>query len=124
MDTISNVCRKWSTQLRKFVSARDLLHQECSDKFKQTIESDARALMRSIVVGKGKIMSFEDIEEARAKREKKEIAQARRRGRKGKTSTSGPALGRGKQTRAEELKEADCEIDALGLRSYCSVFSV
>jgi len=97
----------------KFVSARDLLHQECSDKFKQTIESDARASMRSIVVGKGKIMSFEDIEEARAKREKKEIAQARRRGRKGKTSTSGPAPGRGKQTRAEELEEADCEIDAL-----------
>lgn len=92
----------------KSVSARDLLHQECSAKFKQTIESDARASLRSIVVGKGKIMSFEDIEEARTKREKKEIGQARRRGRKGKTSTSGPAPGRAKKTRAEELEEADC----------------
>ena len=106
----------------KFVLARDLLHQECSDKFKQTNESDARASIRSIVVGKGKIMSFGDIEEARAGREKKEVAQARRRGRKGKYSTSEPAPRRGKQMRAEELEEADCEIDALGLRSHCSVF--
>jgi hypothetical protein len=66
-----------------FVSARDLLHQECSDKFKHANESDARASIRSIVVGKGKIMSFEDIEEAQAKREKREVAQARRRERKG-----------------------------------------
>jgi hypothetical protein len=106
----------------KFVSARGLLHQECSDKFKQTSESDARASIRSIVVGKRKIMNFEDIEEARAKRKKKDVAQARRRGRKGKYPTSEPAPRRGKQTRAEELEEADCEIDALGLRSYCSVF--
>jgi len=42
----------------QFVSARDLLHQECSDKFKQTNESDARASIRSIVVGKGKIISL------------------------------------------------------------------
>ena len=61
----------------KFVSARDLLHQECLDKFKQANKSDARALIRLIMVRKGKIISFEDIEEARAKREKKEIAQAR-----------------------------------------------
>lgn len=108
----------------KFVSARDLLHQECSDKFKQASESDARASIRSIVVRKGKIMSFEDIEEARAKREKKDVAQARRQGRKGKQSASAPTPGRGRQTRAEELEEADCEIDSMGLRSYCSVFPV
>lgn len=67
-------------------------------------------------------MSFEDIEEAQAKREKKEVAQTRRRERKGNKSTSGPAPHRGKQTRAKELEEAYCEIDTLGLRSYCSVF--
>ena len=123
LDEYNQQClQKIVNAAEKFVSARDLLHQECSDKFKQANESDARASIRSIVVGKGKIMSFEDIEEARAKREKKEVAQARRRGRKQKSSTSGPAPHRGNQTRAEELEEADCEIDALGLRSYCSVF--
>jgi hypothetical protein len=69
-------------------------------------------------------MSFKDIEEVRAKRKKKEVAQARRRGRKGKYSTSEPAPRRGKQTRAGELEEADCGIDALGLRNYCFVFQV
>lgn len=60
----------------KFVSARDLLYQEYSDKLKQANKSDARALIRSIVVRKGKIIIFKDVEEARAKREKKEVAQA------------------------------------------------
>jgi hypothetical protein len=59
--------QKMVNAAEKFVSARDLLHQECSDKFKHANESDARASIRSTVVGKGKIMSFEDIEEARAK---------------------------------------------------------
>lgn len=89
---------------KKFISARDLLHQECSDKFKQTNKSDARASIRSIVVGKGKIMSFEDIEDVRAKRKKREVAQARRRGRKGKYSTSKSVPRRSKQTRAENWK--------------------
>lgn len=62
-------------------------------------------------------MRREDIEEVQAKREKKEVAQARRRGRKGNNSISEPVPRRGKQTRAENLEEADCEIDALGLRS-------
>ena len=113
--------QKMVNAAENFVSARDLLHQECSDKFKQANESDARASIRSIMVGKGKIMSFQDIEEAQAKREKKEVTQARRRERKGNKLTSRSPR-RGKQTRAEELEEADCEIDALGLRSYCSVF--
>jgi hypothetical protein len=105
-----------------FVSAREVLFQERSDQFKQAIEEDARASIRSIVVGKGKVMSFEDIEEAREKRCKKEVAQAARRGRKGKKTTAACAPRRGKKTRAAELEEADCEIDALGMRSYCSAF--
>jgi hypothetical protein len=104
-----------------FVSARDVLFQERSDQFKRAIKDDARASIRSIMVRKGKVMSFEDIEEAREKRYKKEAAQAAR-GRKGKKTTSAPAPRRGKKTRAEELEEADYEINALGMRSYCSVF--
>jgi hypothetical protein len=100
------------------VSARDLLFQERSDQFKQAIKDDARVSIRSIVVRKGKVMSLEDIEEAREKRYKKEAAQAARRGRKGKKMTSAPAPCGGKKTRAEELEEADCEINALGMRSY------
>jgi hypothetical protein len=66
-------------------------------------------------------MSFEDIEEAWEKHEKKEVPQAGRE-HKRKKSTSATAPRRGKKTRAEELEEADGEIDALGMRIYCSVF--
>jgi hypothetical protein len=71
---IQQCLQKMVHTAKKFISARDLLHQECLDKFKQANKSDARASIRSIIVGKGKIMSFKDIEEARAKRKKKEVA--------------------------------------------------
>ena len=53
-------------------------------------EAQVRRSTRSIVLGKAKVMSFEDLEEARAKRAKKEKASAakvpKKRGRKPKSS--------------------------------------
>jgi hypothetical protein len=46
--------QKFANAAQMAISARDLLHQECSDQFKQAREDDARASIRSIVIGKGK----------------------------------------------------------------------
>jgi hypothetical protein len=76
------------------------------------------------VIGKAKIKSFEDIIEARRKREEKDAAGAGRRGSKRKNSASTPAYSRSQKSRAAEVEEAHCEINASGMRGYCSVFSV
>jgi hypothetical protein len=83
-----------------------------------------RALIRSTVVGKARIMSFEDIIEAQKKRDEKDAVAAGRRARKRKQTASTPAHSRGLRSRAEEVEEANGEIDALGIRKYCSVFSL
>jgi hypothetical protein len=94
------------------MSARDLLFQENSDLFKQNNESNIRASTKSTVVRKARVMSFEGIIEARKKREEKDAAAAGRRGRKRKNSASTPAHSRGQKSRAEEIEEANCEINA------------
>lgn len=107
------------------ISACDLLRQECADQFQQVNESNARASIKSIIAGKGKVMSFKDIEEARNKREEREAAKAaiaERRGRKRKNSTSAPAPRQGKNSRLGEVEEANREINASGLSIYRSVF--
>jgi hypothetical protein len=83
-----------------------------------------RALTKSTVVGKARIMSFEDIIETQKKREEKDAAATGRRGRKQKKSVSTPAHSRGQRSRAEEIEEANSEIDTLGIRKYYSVFSL
>lgn len=60
------------------MSARDLLFQENSDLFKQNNESNKRASTKSTVIEKARVMSFEDITEARKKREEKDAAAAGR----------------------------------------------
>jgi hypothetical protein len=72
------------------------------------------------MVGKVKIMSYADIQEAQKKRDEKEAARTGQRGRKQKNST--PEPWRGKKSREEEIEQANSEIRALGMRDYCSVF--
>lgn len=61
--------------------------------FKQNDKAKRRQTAKSTVVGKAKVMSFEDIEEARAKRAEKEKAAASKgtRGRKRKCPADGGA---------------------------------
>ena len=73
-----------------------------------------RALIRSTVVRKARIMSFEDILESQKKRDEKDVAAAGRRARKRKKAAYAPANSRGQRSRAEEVEEANREIDALG----------
>jgi hypothetical protein len=64
------------------ITARDLLFKENHDLFKQNNESHTRTSMKSTMVGKGKVMSYEDIMEAQKKRDEKDAVEAGRRGQK------------------------------------------
>jgi hypothetical protein len=116
--------RKLANASERAITARDLLFKENFDLFKQNNESNTRASRNSTVVGKGKVMSYEDIAEAQRKRDEKEAAGTGRRGRKRKNSApaAAPAPRRGKKSRAEEVEEACEEIKALRMESFCSVF--
>jgi 23S rRNA G2445 N2-methylase RlmL len=56
----------------RVITARDLLFKENHDLFQQNNESTTRASRNSTMVGKGKVMSHEDIVQAQRKREKKD----------------------------------------------------
>jgi hypothetical protein len=116
--------QKFANAAERAMSARDLLFQENSDLFKQNNESTTPASTKSIVVGKARFISFEDITETRKKRDKKDAATIGRRGRKRKNSTSTPAHFRVQKSRAKEVEEANYAINATGMRRYCSVLSV
>lgn len=72
------------------------------------------------MVGKGKVMSYEDIVQAQKKRDEKDAAAKGRPGRKRKTVASSPR--RRKESQADEIKEARREIKNSGIEKYYSVF--
>jgi hypothetical protein len=90
--------------------------QEDRIQFLTTINNEAkvRRSTRSLVLGKAKVISYEDLEEARAKRVVKESTQAakgkRKRGRKSKSSLPEPeeditgTARRGRKRRSAELE--------------------
>ena len=121
LDDNSQQClRKFANAAERAMTARDLLFKENLDLFKQNNESHTRESRKSNMVGKAKVMSYEDIQEAQKKRDEKEAVGNCRRGRKRRPSTQDP--GPSKKSRVEEMAEAQLEIQALGLRGYCSVF--
>ena len=70
----ANTARKsWSMPPKAFAE-RALLLNENRLLFEQNNESNCRQSTRSTVVGKAKVMSYEDIVEAQAKRDAKEAA--------------------------------------------------
>jgi hypothetical protein len=96
-------------------SAKSIL-QEDRIQFLTTINNEAkvRRSTKSLVLGKAKVMSYEDLEEARAKRLVKESTQAAKgkgkRGRKGKKSPPAPeedtaeTARRGRKRKSAELE--------------------
>jgi hypothetical protein len=96
-------------QLRA-MTARDLLFKENFDLFRQNNESRTKESSNSNMVGKAKIMSYEDIQEAQKKRYEKEAAGTRR-----KRKNSAPEPWRNKKSREEEMEQANFEIQALGI---------
>jgi hypothetical protein len=59
--------RKFTNAAERAMTAYDLLFKENLDLFKQNNESHTRESSNSNMVGKAKIMSFEDIQEAQKK---------------------------------------------------------
>lgn len=114
-------------RLRKLVDAahksfteRALLLDENRLLFEQNNESNRRKSGRSTVVGKAKVMSYEDIVEAQAKRDAKEAAPVK--GKRGpKRKSAAPAVAQAKRKRKSEVETAEDEIEALGLGEYCAV---
>ena len=121
LDDRSQQCLcKFANAAKRVMTARDLLFKENFDLFKQNNESHSRGSSNSNMVGKAKIMSYEDIQETQKKRYEKEAAGTGRRGRKRKNSA--PELWPSKKSRKEEMEQANSEIQAWGMREFCSVF--
>jgi DDE superfamily endonuclease len=102
------------------MTARNLLFKENHDLFQQNNGSTTRASINSTMVGRGKVMSYEDIVQAQRMRDKKDETATNRRGRRRKSSV--PASRRGKKSLAEEVEEAMSAIRASGMESHCFVF--
>ena len=120
LDSPSKHClKKLANAAQKAFAERALLDENWL-LFEQNNESNFRQSTRSTVVGKAKVMSYEDIIEAQAKRDGKEAVPAKGiRGRKRKSSA--PVVVEAKRARKSEVEVAEGEIEALGLGNYCSV---
>ena len=100
-------------RLQKLVNAaqNSLLLDENRLLFEQNNESNCRRSTRSIILGKAKVMSYEDIVEAQAKLDAKNASVAKGKpGRKRKSSAA--AAVQVKRTRKSELEVVEQEIEA------------
>lgn len=133
-------------RLQKLANAAQVSFAECALLlnenqllFQQNNESKRRKSTKSTVVGKAKVMSYNDIVEAQAKRAAKEAAREAAKETiketikeaaaiKGKCSRKrkgpGPAGATAKKARRSEAEAAKDEIAVAGIGSYCSVFQL
>ena len=117
-------------RLQKLANAAQKSFAECAlllDEnrllFQQNNESNHRQSTTSTVVGKAKVMSYEDVVEAQAKRDAKEAVVVKgKRGRKRKASA--PEVAQAKRVRKSELEVAEKEIEALEFGNHCSVLQL
>jgi hypothetical protein len=91
LDPDTQYCvEKLAKSTERVITARDLLFQENEELIKQTNANSIRTSRKSIVVGKAKVMSYEDIEKEIQRRGEKDAAKGSRRGRKGKKAGATP----------------------------------
>ncbi|KEF55643.1 uncharacterized protein A1O9_08393 [Exophiala aquamarina CBS 119918] len=81
--------------------------KENEELIKQNNANNTRTLRKSIIVGKAKVMSFEDIEKEIQRREEKGATKGSRHGRKAKKAGATPSE-RGK-SREDEIESANRE---------------
>lgn len=101
-----------------------LLEDENQLLSKQNDEAKRRRTTKSTILGKAKVMSYEDLEMAKAKRAAKESAKdedtaKRKRGRKRKSAVAEKVTA--KKARRSEVEIAEDEIAAGGMEDYCSI---
>lgn len=102
-DSNRHYVQKLANAAERVFPDRALLLDENSNLFKQNNKKECRQSARSTVVGKAKVMSYEDIKAAQAKRDAKEAAVVKGKpGRKRKSSA--PTAGKAKRTRTVNWK--------------------
>ena len=89
---------------------------------KQNDEKRSRQAARSTILGRGKILSWEDVVAARKKQEERAVSNRSRAERKANRKTAAPLSCREKRSQADEIAEAKREIAAGGLADFCTVF--
>jgi hypothetical protein len=98
-----------------------LLKDENQLLFEQNNEAKARRLVKSEIVGRAKVMKYEDIVIEREKRAVKQAdAAASKSGRKRKSPAT--VKRKAKRVRRSEVEVAEDEIVAGWMSAYCSVF--
>jgi DDE superfamily endonuclease len=111
--------QKLANAAEKAFADRTILLDENRLLFEQNNEKTSRQSARSTVIGKARVMSYEDIVHAERKRAaKQEVTPGAIRSSR-RPQNSKPE-GR-KRSRADELELGKREIKALGLEEYCSV---
>jgi hypothetical protein len=106
---------------------RALLENDNQILVKQNDEAKRRRSTKSTMLGKAKVMSFEDLAEARAKRAaKNEASKSKGKGvRKRKCpETQATDARKTKTARKSELEVAEDEIVAAGMKDHCSVLQL
>ena len=103
---------------KQFVAGRDILFIDNDHIRQQQDEANARKSIKSTVLGKAKVMTWEDLEEMQKKRDQKEADQEERRR---KRAGSVMAVAQGNQADVGEQGAWTREVEAMGLQNYCSV---
>jgi hypothetical protein len=85
-----------------------------------------RVSTKSTVIGKAKIMSYDDIVKAQRKRDAKDATHGvlAKRGRGTPRKNPAPKPAEPKRQRQSELDVAEDEIKTMGLQEYCSVLQL
>jgi hypothetical protein len=121
--------RSCKTQIQKLANAaekafadRAILLDENLLLFEQNNERNTRKSIKATAVGKGKVLSYEDIVEAQRKRDMKEASADKVPGRgRGRPRRKSPTQVLRKRSRSQELEVAEQEIRSFGMEEYCSV---
>jgi hypothetical protein len=108
--------QKFANAAQRFVTACDLLSNENADLLvvKQNDEKKSIA-SSSTVVGKGHVMSYEDILEIQKQRQEQDVGGLKRK-------PSSSVSWRQKKSRVQGVQTAEREIQASGMEAFCSVF--
>jgi uncharacterized protein YicC (UPF0701 family) len=115
-------------RLQKLANAAQVSFAECAllqDEnrllFKQNNEAKRRRSAKSTVVGKAKVMSYEDIERREGSVLRRKLQKRLQRLQESVVAVESGKAPRRQQERRSEMEAAEDEIAALGLRNHCSV---
>ena len=116
--------QKLANTAEKAITERDLLLDENKILCDQNNEVRVRVSTKSTMIGKAKIMSYEDLVEAQQKRDMKVATRygGAKQGRPRKNLAPKPA--EPKRSRKSELEVAEHEISIMGLQEFCSVLQL